>query len=126
MKVKSILLPLFLLSIFLINTNPVYAAEHVNKEKCVVIQDELDGFPIEESEDVTFKLYIDNEDMESTPNQSYFDKVECIKRNGVWSQYKSNENVLKQQYYCHVAYGTLKTPWNIEPHKSSINSFTCN
>ncbi|MBZ9693437.1 hypothetical protein [Clostridium sp. M14] len=60
-----------------------------NEKKCdvymSVIYDELEGLPIEESEDV-----------------------------------------LKQQYYCHVNYGALKTPWNIEPSKSSINSITCN
>ncbi|MBN1056906.1 DUF2599 domain-containing protein [Clostridium botulinum] len=138
-----------------------------NEKKCdvymSVIYDELEGLPIEESEDVTFKLYMDNKVIErSISSNYYFKKVEWIKRSGVWSlsihptnsfkngdrrndiitgkswnilrnayssDYrwnKENEDVLKQQYYCHVNYGALKTPWNIEPSKSSINSITCN
>lgn len=38
-----------------------------------------------------------------------------------------NESSLKEQFYCHVNFaGNLKTPWNIEPWKTSTNPFTCN
>lgn len=37
-----------------------------------------------------------------------------------------NETVLKKQFDCHVRYGKLKIPWNIEPSKTSINPITCN
>lgn len=43
-----------------------------------------------------------------------------------WSYYSDNESVLEQQFYCHVRYGALKLPWNIEPARESINSLTCN
>lgn len=45
-----------------------------------------------------------------------------------FSYYKDwkNVTVLRQQYDCHVRYGKVKIPWNIEPSKTSINVFTCN
>ena len=38
----------------------------------------------------------------------------------------NNEESLKKQFFCHVRYGSLKTPWNIEPWKKSTNFITCN
>jgi hypothetical protein len=38
-----------------------------------------------------------------------------------------NEKVLRKQFWCHANFaGSMKTPWNIEPSKTSINPFTCN
>lgn len=37
-----------------------------------------------------------------------------------------NINIMKEQFLCHVRYGLAKTPWNIEPDKTSINPVTCN
>lgn len=37
-----------------------------------------------------------------------------------------NEESMKKQFFCHVRYGGLKTPWNIEPWKKSSNFITCN
>lgn len=38
----------------------------------------------------------------------------------------NNEESLKKQFFCHVRYGSLKTPWNIEPWKKSTSFITCN
>lgn len=38
----------------------------------------------------------------------------------------NNEESLKKQFFCHVRYGSLKTPWNIEPWKKNTNFITCN
>lgn len=38
----------------------------------------------------------------------------------------ANTSVMKQQFMCHANYGYIKTPWNLEPHKTSINPITCN
>lgn len=43
-----------------------------------------------------------------------------------WSYYSANEEVLKAQFFCHVRYGKLKLPWNIEPARESMNPVTCN
>lgn len=38
-----------------------------------------------------------------------------------------NTQTMRSQYWCHVNFaGSMKTPWNIEPWKTSINPFTCN
>lgn len=38
-----------------------------------------------------------------------------------------NEKIMRKQFWCHVNFaGSMKTPWNIEPHKTSINPITCN
>jgi hypothetical protein len=38
-----------------------------------------------------------------------------------------NTSVMKDQFYCHYwLAGSFKVPWNIEPHKTSINPITCN
>lgn len=38
-----------------------------------------------------------------------------------------NESSLRKQFWCHVNFaGSMKTPWNIEPSKTSTNPFTCN
>lgn len=37
-----------------------------------------------------------------------------------------NTSVMRQQYNCHFWYGMIKTPWNLEPSKTSINPITCN
>lgn len=39
----------------------------------------------------------------------------------------NNEKIMRKQFWCHVNFaGSMKTPWNLEPHKTSINPFTCN
>lgn len=38
----------------------------------------------------------------------------------------NNTSIMKQQYDCHIGYGFIKTPWNIEPWKTKINRWTCN
>lgn len=47
-----------------------------------------------------------------------------------WSFYKSKgaDRSMRKQYLCHVRYGSIKVPWNIEPSKppSAINDVTCN
>lgn len=38
-----------------------------------------------------------------------------------------NEKMMRKQFWCHVNLaGSMKTPWNIEPHKTSISPITCN
>lgn len=37
-----------------------------------------------------------------------------------------NTSVMQQQYNCHFWYGMIKTPWNLEPSRTSINPITCN
>lgn len=38
-----------------------------------------------------------------------------------------NEKIMRKQFWCHVNLaGKIKTPWNIEPEKTSINPLTCN
>ena len=38
------------------------------------------------------------------------------------------DSSMNRQFACHVVYGALKTPWNLEPHKrvEDLNPFTCN
>ncbi len=38
----------------------------------------------------------------------------------------ANTNVMKEQFYCHWTLGSWKSPWNLEPSKTSINPVTCN
>lgn len=38
-----------------------------------------------------------------------------------------NTDIMEDQFYCHYwLAGSFKTPWNIEPHKTSMNPVTCN
>lgn len=38
-----------------------------------------------------------------------------------------NTDIMEDQFYCHYwLAGSFKIPWNIEPHKTSINPVTCN
>lgn len=37
-----------------------------------------------------------------------------------------NTKMMEKQYWCHVGYGAIKTPWNLEPHRTKMNSITCN
>lgn len=56
-------------------------------------------------------------------------------REGTWAHVKNvfsssskwkNTAMMTEQYNCHFRYGMLKTPWNLEPHRTSINHVTCN
>ncbi|MEH3088277.1 MAG: DUF2599 domain-containing protein [Microbacterium arborescens] len=56
-------------------------------------------------------------------------------REGTWTMVKNvfssspkwkNTAMMTEQYNCHFKYGMLKTPWNLEPHRTSINHVTCN
>ncbi|MFV0502462.1 MAG: DUF2599 domain-containing protein [Lachnospirales bacterium] len=39
-----------------------------------------------------------------------------------------NTSVMKKQFYCHARlfYSSFKQPWNLEPHKTSIDPIRCN
>ncbi|BDR76984.1 DUF2599 domain-containing protein [Clostridium tetani] len=37
-----------------------------------------------------------------------------------------NTKIMEKQYLCHVGYGGIKRPWNIEPHRTSMNPMNCN
>lgn len=37
-----------------------------------------------------------------------------------------NENIMRDQFDCHVRYNFFKQTWNIEPWRTSSNWFTCN
>lgn len=37
-----------------------------------------------------------------------------------------NASVMREQFYCHALFAAWKTPWNLEPSKTSINPITCN
>lgn len=37
-----------------------------------------------------------------------------------------NTAKMKEQYDCHFKYGMIKTPWNLEPSRTSVNFITCN
>ena len=51
----------------------------------------------------------------------------AIKRFHSWNKEWYNEKSLYKQFMCHVNFaGSMKTPWNIEPSKKSINPITCN
>lgn len=47
-----------------------------------------------------------------------------------WLAYRGHgaDESMQKQYHCHVGYGSIKTPWNLEPSKrpGAINSITCN
>lgn len=46
-----------------------------------------------------------------------------------WRRYNHDvDSSMNRQFACHVVYGALKTPWNLEPHKrvEDLNPFTCN
>ena len=36
------------------------------------------------------------------------------------------QKMMKEQFDCHVRYGNLKTPYNLEPSRTSISQITCN
>lgn len=38
----------------------------------------------------------------------------------------ANTSVMKDQFYCHWTLAIRKSPWNLEPSKTSINPVTCN
>ena len=40
--------------------------------------------------------------------------------------YWQNASVLREQFYCHALFAAWKSPWNLEPSKTSINPITCN
>ncbi|MSA97283.1 DUF2599 domain-containing protein [Finegoldia sp. BIOML-A2] len=44
------------------------------------------------------------------------------------SSYWRNTSMMKKQFYCHarLGYAAYEDEWNLEPWKTSINSFTCN
>lgn len=43
-----------------------------------------------------------------------------------WTAYPTASKMMKEQFDCHVRYGTLKTPYNLEPSRTSISQITCN
>lgn len=43
-----------------------------------------------------------------------------------WKQYSWATDSMYRQFKCHVGYGTLKTPYNLEPSEKSTNPITCN
>ena len=40
--------------------------------------------------------------------------------------YWKNTECMKDQFYCHAAYGPISDEWNLEPHKTSVSPITCN
>jgi len=51
----------------------------------------------------------------------------ALKRFHSWNKEWYNEDSLYKQFMCHVNFaGSMKTLWNIEPSKTSINPITCN
>lgn len=43
-----------------------------------------------------------------------------------WSPKWGNPSVMKEQFFCHWTLASWKSPWNLEPSKTSINPITCN
>ena len=43
-----------------------------------------------------------------------------------WTAYPTASKMMKEQFDCHVRYGNLKTPYNLEPSRTSISQITCN